>query len=281
MIAITGASGLIPRSASEALARLGADFRLIARDPTRSIPGSSVVLADLDKPETLGPALAGVDSLLLVTNASPGMVTQHRNALAAARAAGVRKVVRISAWGARVDSPVALGRWHAELDAAFFASGLTYTSLQPHGFMQNLLGYAASVKAEGAVYAPLGQGRVCYIDSRDIGAVAAAALVESKWDNSSLELTGRVAFSYEDLVVTLAEMLHRPVRYVDVSPDTAKASMLASGYPPWLVDDLLTLSRFYAANLASTPTNTVERVLGRPPAALGAFLAENRGLFSA
>lgn len=281
MILVTGATGAISRTAALALARAGAPVRVLARDPAKAPSGVSAVAGDLARPESLGAALEGVETLVLVTPASPELPAIHGGALAAAKAAGVRKVVRVSAWGAAPDSPVALGRWHGALDAAFGDSGLAYVSLQPHGFMQNTLGYAGSIKAQSAIYAPLGKGRVCYIDARDIGEVAAAVAASPRWDGQTLELTGPAAFSYADLAAAMTELLGRPIGYVDVPPAAARDAMLAAQLPAWLVEDLLVLSSFYAADAASKPTPTVASVLGRPATPLSTFLADHRAAFAA
>ena len=280
MILVTGATGAISRSAARALARAGAPVRVLARDPAKAPSGIDAVAGDLERPESLGPALQGVETLVLVTPASPEMAAIHGNTLAAAKAAGVGKVVRVSAWGSSPDSPAALGRWHGQLDAAFRDSGLRYVSLLPHGFMQNTLGYAGSIKGQSTIYAPLGQGRVCYIDARDIGEVAAAAAAASQWDGQALELTGPAAFSYADLAAAMTELLGRPITYVDVPPAAAREGMLAAKLPEWLVDDLLILSKLYAADAASTPTSTVADVLGRPATPLAKFLADHRAVFA-
>jgi len=280
MILVTGATGHIPKSAIAALARSATPVRVLARDPAKAPAGTTAVAGDLTDPRSLTTAFAGIDTLILVTPASPELVAMHGNALAAAQAAGVRKIVRVSAWGAATDSPAALGRWHGELDARFRASGLAYVSLQPHGFLQNTFGYAGSIKAANAIYAPLGTGRVCYLDSRDIGEVAAAAARATTWDGRTLELTGPAAFSYAELAAAVSQLVGRPISYVDVPPAAARDAMLAAQLPAWLVDDLLVLSRLYAADLASTPTTTVADVLGRPATSLASFLSEHRDGFA-
>ena len=279
MILVTGATGQIPKSTVAALARTSTPVRVLARDPAKVTEGIPVA-GDLSDARSLAKAFDGISTLVLVTAASPEVVAMHGNALEAARAAGVRTVVRVSAWGAAIDSPAALGRWHGELDAKFSASGLAYVSLQPHGFMQNTFGYAASIKGANTIYAPLGKGRVCYLDAADIGEVAAAVASASTWDGKTLELTGPAAFSYAELAAAIGQVLGRTINYVDVPPAAAREAMLGAQLPGWLVDDLLVLSKAYAADFASTPTTTVADVLGRPATPLASFLAKHRAVFA-
>jgi uncharacterized protein YbjT (DUF2867 family) len=188
-------------------------------------------------------------------------------------------MVKVSAWGASPSAPMGLGRWHGETDQLLRDSGLRWVVLQPHGFMQNTFGYVASIKGQSSIFAPLGEGRVCYIDSRDIGEVAGAVLLSDRFDNRDLELTGPVAFSYQELAAAFSDGLGKKVQYVNVSPDAARQAMLGAGFPSWLADDLLTLSGFYAANYASTPTATVAEVLGKPGRSLADFVRDHRAAF--
>jgi uncharacterized protein YbjT (DUF2867 family) len=81
-------------------------------------------------------------------------------------------VVKHSGLGASPDSPIAIGRWHGEGQRQLERSGLPFTHLQPHSFMQNLLGSAKAIAAEGILYAPMRDARVSLVDVRDIAAVA-------------------------------------------------------------------------------------------------------------
>jgi uncharacterized protein YbjT (DUF2867 family) len=281
MILVTGTSGPIPTSAVQFLKSKGAKVRVLARDPKKAEGlGVEVVQGDLSRPETLGAAFRGVTGLLLVTPVTPEMLGLHKNALAAAKEAGVQKVVKVSAWGAAPTAPMALGRWHAETDQLLRDSGLRWVVLQPHGFMQNTFGYAASIKGQNSIFAPLGEGRVCYIDSRDIGEVAGAVLLSDRFDNRDLELTGPVAFSYQELAAAFSEGLGKKITYVNVPPDATRQAMIGAGFPAWLADDLIVLSGFYAANYASTPTTIVAEVLGKSGRTLADFIRDHRAAFA-
>lgn len=279
MILVTGASGAIPQSAIQALLKANQPVRILARDPKKVTFNAEIAQGDLTQLETLAAAFRGVSAVFLVTPAGPDMVAMHENALAAAKAAGVKKMVKVSAWGATPEAPVALGRWHGKTDQALRESGMQWVVLQPHGFMQNTLGYAGTIKAQNTIYAPLGTGHVCYIDSRDIGEVAAKVLQSDAWNNRNLELTGPEAFSYAQLAQTFSGILGRQINYVDVPQDAARQAMTGMGMPTWLIDDLLILSGFYAANYASTPTKTVEEVLGHKGRDLTQFIQDHAALY--
>jgi uncharacterized protein YbjT (DUF2867 family) len=125
-------------------------------------------------------ALDGVEQLYLLAPFEPRLVELERNVLDAACRVGVRHVVKHSGLGASPDSLIAIGRWHGEAQRQLERSGLAFTHLQPHSFMQNLLGSAQTIAAEGILYAPMGDARVSLVDARDIAAVAARVLLEPR-----------------------------------------------------------------------------------------------------
>jgi uncharacterized protein YbjT (DUF2867 family) len=133
-----------------------------------------VVVADLDQPTSLPEAFAGVDTMWLLTAAGPQAPHASSNAVWAARQAGVRHIVRMSAIGAAHDAPTRNGRLHAVSDAELQASGIPYTIIKPAAFMQILLGSVAG----GTLYHNWGEGRVGFIDAADIAAFAAQVLTE-------------------------------------------------------------------------------------------------------
>ena len=96
--------------------------------------------------------------LFLLSSVVPHMVTLQRNAIEAAREAGVQRVVKLSAFGSSSRSKATLARWHHEVENALKESGLDWTLLRPHYFTQNLLSHAKSVAEEGVMYAASGDG---------------------------------------------------------------------------------------------------------------------------
>ena len=141
-ILVTGATGNVGSGLIPELTAKGASVRALVRDATKAQglrdQGVEVIIGDLDKPETLDVAFIGVDKVFLLTPPNPNQVTQARNGIAAAKRAGVPYIVRMSARAFKTapDSPPRVTRQHAEIDADLKASGLAYTILQPHNFMQ-------------------------------------------------------------------------------------------------------------------------------------------------
>src|SRR5208282_3919972 len=115
-------------------------------------------------------ALKGAERLFLLTPASPNQSAQEIAVIDAAKKAGVKHVILLSAVGVSVDSPITLARNHAKTEEYLKKSGLAWTILQPHSFMQNLLNQAGGIKSQGAIYGNFKDGKVAMVDSRDIAA---------------------------------------------------------------------------------------------------------------
>jgi uncharacterized protein YbjT (DUF2867 family) len=158
MILVTGGTGLIGSEVLRRLSHAGVPAHALTRDLTKAqtMPGVAWVAGDLGKPETLHAAFDGVTTLFLLTHYLKDMVELQHNAIAAARAAGVTHVVKVSAFAASDHSKAPIGRWHYHVEKELQESGLGWTMLRPHHFMQNLLAQAEYVKKEGAICSPSG-----------------------------------------------------------------------------------------------------------------------------
>ena len=279
MILVTGATGKIGREVTSALAAAGSAVRVFARDArkaeTLGAPGVEIAVGDLDSPDSVRAALAGVEKLFLLSPGDPRLVEQQGRAVEAAQRAGVRHIVKISALGAAVDSPVSVLRWHAQAEQQIEESGLDFTHLRPHYFMQNLLGFAASIAGEGRFHAPMKTGRIGLVDTRDVAAVAARVLGEPGHGGRIYEITGPEAHSFAELAAQIGDACGREVAYVDVSPSEAEKAMLAAGLPAWLADALNGLYGIFSAGHASRLTRVVEDVTGKPARTFAAFAREH------
>jgi uncharacterized protein YbjT (DUF2867 family) len=280
-ILLTGATGQVGGAAFRALA--GTPVRVLARTPDAvdAAGDVDVVLGSFDEADSLRRALDGVDVLFLTGRDNPDQVEQHLRVLEVAATAGVGHVVKLSAIGARPDSPVALMRWHASLEAVLRDSAFAWTFLRPHLSMQNLLRFAGDVASEGRLAAPMGAGAFPLVDTRDVGA-AVAAVLRSPADHAgaTYALTGPSAVTYADVAAALSELVGTPVRYEPLDPQAFSAGLLDAGIPAWRADDLAAIASAYTA-ADNTPSDDLERLLGRPATPLSRFLADHRGTYLA
>jgi uncharacterized protein YbjT (DUF2867 family) len=282
MILVTGATGTVGSEVVKQLLEAGAPVRVIARDPAKAAAklGSAVdvVRGDLGAPETLGAAFAGV-SKAFVLSTGPDGPRLEGNAFDAAKKAGVAHVVDLSVFGAASERGTTIDRWHRESEKKLEASGLAWTFLRPGAFASNALMWIPSIKAQGAVFSPAGEGKMTPIDPRDIAAVAVKALTTPGHEGKAYPLTGPEALSTAEQVAKIAAAIDRPLRFVDVPPAAAREGMLKAGMPALLADALLEFMALARAGHGATITTTVADVLGRPARTFDAWLRDHVAAF--
>jgi uncharacterized protein YbjT (DUF2867 family) len=278
MILVTGATGKIGVEVVRLLGEAGVPARALLRNPDKAKgwKGIEVVQGDLDDAASVAAALAGVDTVLLLTAAN---AKQEKAVIDASVRAGVKKMVKISAMGASPESPIALARGHAESEAALQRSGMAWTILRPGMFAQNFLAFAPSIKAAGQFSASVKDGRVAPIDARDIAAVAVKALVEPGHEGKTYALTGAEAITHAEMAEKIGAAIGKPVRYVDVPLEETRAAVTRAGMPAWLVEDMLGFQSAIAAGGAGGVSGDVERILGRKPRSFDDFAHDYAAAF--
>ncbi len=284
MILIVGATGVVGSNLAYLLKETDETVRLMTRDRNRLPPAIRderyrIAEADFEKPETIDAAMEDVDSVFLATPGDSQLVEYHRAVVEAAKNAKVRQIVKLSIFGADSQAIFSTGRWHFEAERIVEASGIPFTHLRPHSFMQNFFSYREFIQREGAFLAPMGEGRIPLIDARDVAAVAAVALLTRGHEGMIYELTGPRAISYEEAAHIFSEVLDRPVKYIDLPLDQTRAQMLEGGWPAWMVEDVLSLYRYFREGRAERVTDTVETLLQHPPMDFRQFATDYAALF--
>jgi uncharacterized protein YbjT (DUF2867 family) len=284
MILITGAGGTIGNALINELKGTQQRLRLAFHTPRKATraaaAGYDTALIDYAKPYTLSPALDGVDAVFLLHNGIAGQAEGEINLVDAARIAGVKRIVKLSVWGAEAEE-FALAALHRSVERAIAASGLEWTLLRPNNFMQNFLTFdAPTIRSEGAIYAPAGDARVSHIDVRDVARVAAAALIQPGHEGKAYTLAGPQAISYAEAAATLSEALGKPVRYVDVPDEAAHAAMIGDGASEIYADYLIELYHYYRAGKGAGSTTSVKDVTGREPVSFAQFARDYAAAFA-
>ena len=264
-IVVTGATGTVGQPLLFQLLKKDIDVVALTRSPGKiqlDHPNLSVVRADLGNRSSYTDALASADAAFLLTDGTLAMEDLQKEFIDACQTQGVSFLVKQSAMGAASDAPVKMFRVHHAIEAYLRASGVPYCLLQPNTFTQNLLAHAQSVKDQGAIYAPLGEGKVSYIDARDVARVAATVLADEteKHRNQTYVLTGPVAVSMSDSARLISQVAGREVNYYPVSYEQGKEAMLGFGMEEWLADDLVAIARLGAEGKAEQVTDAVEQV---------------------
>lgn len=282
MILLTGSSGHIAGEVVRLLAQAGIPARTLSRRPDNEpqLPGITRMAGDLARPETLPALFEGCTKLFLLTGNVENMPVLQHNAIVAARQAGIAQVVKLSALGASSHSNAQIGRWHYQVEKELRESGLGWTMLRPHHFMQNLLAQAENIVANGVVYSASGAGKIPLIDTRDIAAAAVAVLTQPDHLGKKYVLTGREALSYPQVTEMIGNVIGKPLRCVDESFEEARARRLQAGEPLWLIESTLAIAAYQRAGGATeTITSTVQDLTGKLPRTFAEFAADHAATF--
>jgi uncharacterized protein YbjT (DUF2867 family) len=266
-ILITGATGTVGTQLVKTLSNLNVKVRAgvhsLIKGEKLKLPHVELCEIEYHKPGSLTAAFTGVDRVFMITPFTPQLVKDGKIIIDAAKAAGVNHLVCLSASGADADPGIQLGRWHREVEKYLQDSGLNYTILRPTSFMQNFVNYFSdSIKDENVIYLPLGDGKVSFVDVRDIAEIACHVLTTDKYFGQALEITGPEAISCQDIAQAISGATGRDVTYVDVPEDGARQAMKDAHTPDWMIDALMELHGLCKAGYAGNITETTQDVTG-------------------
>ena len=278
MICITGAGGTVGSEVLNQIKSTGAKFRVAyfsaGKADTARSNGIDAAVIDYNQPDTLEAAFAGCDTLFHLGPNVPNQTELEINAVEAAKAAGVKHIVKQSVMGAEGES-YSLAHVHRPVEKAIEASGLTWTFLRPNSFMQNVATFMSeTIRAEGAFYSASGDAKICHVDVRDIAAVAVEALTDDKHAGKAYRLTGPESLTYDEVAAVLSAATGRAIAHVCLPPEDLKGAMLGSGMPEALADRMLDLERYYRDDSASDISEDIKLVTGRDPRRFQDYAAE-------
>lgn len=287
-IAVVGATGNTGRAVVQELKALGQNPVCVVRnaDKAREVLGgdAKIAVAELTDRPALDEALAGIDSVFVVTGHNPGMVEQQNAVLDAALKGGAKYLVRVGGGRAvaRPDSESVVGRGHAAIEERLRASGIKWVILRPGLFMQNTLAQAAAIKNDGKIVAAAPKDLpIAFIDVRDTGAVGARILLDpAPHAGKTYEFTGKL-LSFGEFAEVFSAVLGKKVSYVQATLEQTEQALKARGMPDWLVTHLLTIAKLTADGAFSTEnTRIVEELAKRPPITAKKFVEDFRPAFS-
>ncbi|MFE5308239.1 SDR family oxidoreductase [Isoptericola sp. NPDC056605] len=277
-IAVTGTSGHLGRLVVESLLARGAapaDVVALARSTAKVAdlagpdgPGVVVREADYDRPETLVPALDGVEVLVLVSGSEVGRrVPQHQAVIEAAKGAGVRRVVYTSAPHADT-SPLILAPEHKATEELLAASGLATTVLRNGWYTENYLGDVQQARETGEIARSVGDGRVASASRADYAEAAAVVALDARRDGAHdgavYELSGDVAWDFDELAAAATEIVGRPVTYRRLTADEHREQLLAAGLDEGTAGFVVALDGDTRAGLLAETSGDLARLIGRP-----------------
>jgi len=284
MILITGATGPNGVEIVKLLSSSRVPCRALTRNPHKAgmladLPGVEIVHGDLARPESLVPALDGIDRTLLCSSIGPELPELQGNFVRAAKQVGVRHVVKFSGMDADIHSEWRFLRWHGQAEKELENSGLAYTHLQPNQFMQVYLRFQPTIASQGKFHAASKDSKVSPVDVRDIAAVAAAVLTGPGHEGKTYVITGPEALTYTDVADKLSVAIGQRVTYIDVPIEAAKKALLDSGAPEWFAEGQAEQFRFRWQGKQSRVTSAIAVVAKKKPTTFDDFAREYASYF--
>lgn len=272
-IVVTGATGNVGSAVLTLLDPRTCTVRALVRcRPGRPVPGVEYHVGDLGDTDSVDRLLSGADRAFLACANSPDQVRLETHLIDRAVRQGLSRIVKLSAFGAAADAPVAFWRWHAEIEDHLAASGLEHVLVRPFFYMSNLLPALAPARALGLLFAPAGQARVAMIDPRDVAAVAVGTLTGGTGPDRALTLTGPEALDHHDVARAMTRVLGRQVAYQEIDETTARDQMVTSGLPGFVADQVLAVYARLRAGMQSQPDDSVRRITGHAARSLDDYL---------
>lgn len=274
-ILITGASGVLGKSIVAAALNAGFAVRQGVRDPKKATPIAEAVSLNYADAATIAPAVAGVAGLLLMApSLDPNAPAELAPVIAAAKTAGVRHIVFISAFGVNHNEQAPL----RVVERLVMNSGVPYTILRPNFFMENFSeGFlSGSIKAQGAIFLAAGDGKTSFISVQDIAAAVVAAFL-APLGNREFDLTGPEALDHAEAARIIGEAAGRPVAYHSLTEEQMLGGARAQGIPEPAIAYLAGLYSVVRQGLAAGVTGYVEAITGRKPMTFAEFALAKAG----
>lgn len=283
---VTGAAGHLGRRVIEQLLQANAGpIIATTRTPDKltdlAARGVEVRYADFDQPDTLAPAFAGADRLLLIstdTLSVPGQrLAQHKAAIAAAVQAGVSHVLYTSAPRATDPGhPALVVPDHRGTEEALANSPLDWTVLRNNIYAEIRLMSLPQAIAMGQILGASGQGGVSYISREDCARAAASALAATTTGRTTLEITGPEVVTYAELARLASELSGKPIHYVALSSNELQTIFTSAGMPATIAEVMVSFDTAAAQGYLGIVTNAVKDLTGQAPQSLRAFLTDHR-----
>ena len=274
-ILITGSTGTIGTQLVNLLQSKNIPVRAAVTSMEKAHSGVNAVVVDYRKPDTLDTALQNISTLFLLIPDTPSMVDWARTAIEAAQRAKVKHIVRSSGIGASVTSPYMIMQVLGEVEQIVASSGIDYTLIRPNSFMQNFATFDSHAIRSGTLYTARSDAHISFVDAHDIAATAAEVLLSpNDHKGETYTLTGPKAYSMQDVVDTIGEVLEQQITHVAISSEVAGQQMRQYGIPGWNVEALLSLYQADRNGETAIVTNCVEAIVGRPPVSLIQFVRD-------
>ncbi|MCP4163396.1 MAG: SDR family oxidoreductase [Deltaproteobacteria bacterium] len=283
MLFVTGATGKTGQKLVKYLSEKNERFQIGVRSPEKTsfVERKNIEIINFDFMDinSINTALKNVDKLFLLTPIIENQVEITKQIVDVAKKSGVNYIVKLSAIGSEDNRDLQLIRWHRETDRYIEESGISFTILRPNSFMDNFINYGASIKTDGKLYMPRGEGKVSYISVEDVAAVACEVLTTKGHKNKIYDITGPEAISVSDVALAISKATGRPVEYVDIPEKIARQTMESAGYPKWMTEILMEVNNAIKAGTLSEVTTVARDITGKFTANIKEWAIANADAF--
>ncbi|MDR3706873.1 MAG: SDR family oxidoreductase [Capsulimonadaceae bacterium] len=276
-IGITGATGQLGGLVVEKLkaAIPATDIVALVRTPSKAAAlGVVARAADYTQPAELVEALAGIETLLLISSNEIGKrAEQHRNVIDAAKKAGVKRIVYTSLLHADT-SVLSLADEHRATEADLKASGIAFTILRNGWYTENYTGSIAGSLAGGAFLGSAGNGRIASAARADYAAAAVVALTGSGQEGRVYELAGDDSYTLCDLAAEISRQTGREIPYKDLPEAEYAAALKGFGVPEGFAAAIAGWDVSAAQGALFDDGRQLSALIGRPTTPLAAVVAD-------
>jgi uncharacterized protein YbjT (DUF2867 family) len=277
-VLITGATGNTGQVVAEQLGRRNVSFVAMARSEQNrrklEAAGIATIAGDFDDPRTLERALAGIEKAYLVCTPDEHLIPRETAFVRAAKAAGVQHVVKCSAFWAAPEAVTQNLRAHAVIERELIDSGMDYTIVRPHGFMQTFTLFNWNmIEKASALSLPAGDGGIPLIDVRDVSTVVVMSLTEPGHAGKIYDLTGPAVLTMYDQAEILSRVLGRVITYVPGNERQLTTMMKLLGVPPVPGEHVIKIFRLQREHAMEQTTPTL-RELGIEPITYEQFVRD-------
>ena len=268
-IAITGATGQLGNLVIEQLLQLTAAQNIVALvrniDKAEHFKAQGIELRefDYDRPETLVPALLGIDKLLLISANEIGRRTpQHQAVIDAAKVAGVPYLAYTSLLRADT-TPLGLAQEHRETEKLIQDSGITYTFLRNNWYSENYLAGVAHTIEIGTLFGAAQDGRISSASRIDYAEAAARVLTSTVHDNQTYELAGSQSFSLSELATLIGQAASKTINYQNLSAEEYTQGLIQASLPAGLVEVIVDADIQTIQGAMYSDSQDLEQLIGR------------------
>lgn len=273
MITISAATGQLGQAIIPLLLQHvePSDLNLVVRTPAKAEAfaqqGIRIQQADYADFDALLKGFQGTDKLLLISafGTVPERIQQHRNAIDAAKQAGVKHIIYTSFIDADPASPSEIAVVHADTEQYLKASGMAWTILRNGVYADDVLRNAAQALQTGVLASATKDAGTSFITRSDLARATASVLLGQGHEGKIYTLTGPATITQEFFAQLLSEVTGKPIQHVPISFEQLEAGLRQAGLPELIVTMLVSSQKATALGRTSQVTNDVVNLTGQLP----------------